>query len=125
MTENTYIHPWEGTGYYAGGFFGGLYENFVAACKQTAEAIETDLANYAPYIALWHDESHMNRYFIDHPPSVRLTPNCILSFCDAFVEINDSIYICIQNLQQTNACLLACHGFIIQLMIKSGLFHLY
>ena len=26
-------------------------------------------------IAVWHDESHINRYFIDHKPTVVLTPS--------------------------------------------------
>ena len=30
-------------------------------------------------IALWHDESHMNRYMIDNPPTLSLTP----SYCFA------------------------------------------
>lgn len=76
----TYINEWEGSGYFAGGFFGGLNENFVQLCKETAEAIETDLGREHPYIALWHDESHINRYFINHPPTIRLPPNCIFYY---------------------------------------------
>ena len=37
-----------------------------------ADRVNKDLEN--DVIALWHDESQMNRYLIDNPPSVSLTP---------------------------------------------------
>eukprot|EP00026_Physarum_polycephalum_P001033 Phypoly_transcript_01034.p1 GENE.Phypoly_transcript_01034~~Phypoly_transcript_01034.p1 ORF type:complete len:694 (+),score=124.93 Phypoly_transcript_01034:1677-3758(+) len=73
--SRAYISYYEGTGYFAGGFFGGTYENFVKLCKEVAENIEADLRAEVPYIALWHDESHLNWYFVSHPPTIRLPPN--------------------------------------------------
>jgi hypothetical protein len=80
LTAPTYISAEEGTGYFAGGFFGGTYENFVRVCQEIAENIEADLRAEVPYIALWHDESHLNRYFVSHPPTIRLPPNCIFVY---------------------------------------------
>ena len=39
-------------------------------------------------IALWHDESHMNRYLIDNPPTLSLTP----SYCFAEEQIRNPDY---------------------------------
>eukprot|EP00026_Physarum_polycephalum_P001802 Phypoly_transcript_01805.p1 GENE.Phypoly_transcript_01805~~Phypoly_transcript_01805.p1 ORF type:complete len:826 (+),score=108.69 Phypoly_transcript_01805:123-2480(+) len=73
--STAYISNWEGTGYFAGGFFGGYNAEFVQLCKEVASNIDRDLAMDPPYIALWHDESHLNKYFLLHPPTKRLTPD--------------------------------------------------
>jgi histo-blood group ABO system transferase len=39
-------------------------------------------------IALWHDESQMNRYLIDNPPTLSLTP----SYCFAEEFMGNSDY---------------------------------
>lgn len=67
----------EGEYYYAGGFNGGLTENFLEMSEVIANRVTKDLEN--DVIALWHDESHMNRYLIDNPPTLSLTP----SYCFA------------------------------------------
>lgn len=51
--------------YVTGSFFGGKKENFMRAAKIMKNNIDIDLKNNI--IALWHDESHLNRYIIDHP----------------------------------------------------------
>lgn len=61
----------EGDCYYAGGFTGGTAPAYLAMARTLAERIDRDLQ--AGIIAVWHDESHLNRYFIDHPP-LRLDP---------------------------------------------------
>ena len=61
----------EGEVYYAGGFAGGTREAYLALVRTLADRIDRDLAR--EIIAVWHDESHLNRYFIDHPPH-RLDP---------------------------------------------------
>ena len=65
----------EGSHYFAGGFYGGSRDNFITLLENITQKIQTDLNHNI--IALWHDESHLNRYFIDHEPS------CILntSYC--------------------------------------------
>ncbi|BDC34778.1 hypothetical protein Noda2021_07360 [Candidatus Dependentiae bacterium Noda2021] len=63
----------EGTHYFAGGFNGGSSKEFLKmACTITAN-IEKDLEH--GFIALWHDESHLNRYFIDNKPTLILCPD--------------------------------------------------
>lgn len=66
------VHPSEGTCYYAGGFQGGSYRGYLSAVSKMAQAIEDDAQR--GITAVWHDESHWNRYLIDHPPSVVLPP---------------------------------------------------
>lgn len=57
--------------YYGGGFSGGKTESYLALSKWCKEAIETDLAN--GIIPRVHDESAINKFFLDNPP-VTLTP---------------------------------------------------
>jgi len=70
--SRAYISPKEGTNYVCGGFFLGRRDAFLNMAKSLMEAIDTDLSNNI--IAMWHDESHLNRYIIDHPPSKILHP---------------------------------------------------
>lgn len=63
----------EGSIYYCGGVYGGRKKEFIKLCKTIRKNIDIDLSRN--YIARWHDESHLNRYFIDHPPTTTLTPS--------------------------------------------------
>jgi len=73
-----YVAPGdEGELYYAGGFNGGKTERFLEMSEVLADRVSKDLEN--DVIALWHDESQMNRYLIDNPPTLSLTP----SYCFA------------------------------------------
>jgi histo-blood group ABO system transferase len=71
--STAYIDLGQGERYYAGGFNGGKREIFLEMAKVIAENVNKDLQN--GYIAVWHDESHLNRYLIDHKPSVVLNPS--------------------------------------------------
>jgi hypothetical protein len=53
--------------YFCGGFFGGSSDKFIEMSEKIKNNIDQDLSN--DIIALWHDESHLNRYFFDNPPS--------------------------------------------------------
>jgi len=53
--------------YFCGGFFGGSSGKFIEMAERIKNNIDQDLSN--DIIALWHDESHLNRYFFDNPPS--------------------------------------------------------
>ncbi len=59
--------------YFAGGFFGGTTQEFLKIVDVTNANIDKDLAK--GIIAEWHDESHWNRYCIDNPPSIILSPS--------------------------------------------------
>ena len=51
-----------------------------------ADRVTKDLEN--DVIALWHDESQMNRYLIDNPPTLSLTP----SYCFAEEQMQNPDY---------------------------------
>ena len=67
------IYPHEGKAYYAGGFYGGSTKEFIKMSRTMIERIQEDLSH--GIIAVWHDESHLNRYFIDNPPTIELSPS--------------------------------------------------
>jgi hypothetical protein len=62
----------EGKNYFAGGFNGGTSEAFLKMSKIIKERVDKDLES--SIIAVWHDESQMNRYMIDNPPKI-LSPS--------------------------------------------------
>lgn len=67
-----YTNPNNYKVYYGGGFSGGSLDNYLALSKWCNESIDIDLANgVMPSV---HDETAINRYFLDHPP-VTLTPS--------------------------------------------------
>lgn len=67
------VKPTEGTHYFAGGFNGGTSAEFLKMARTITSNIEKDLEQ--DFIALWHDESHLNRYFIDNKPTLILCPD--------------------------------------------------
>lgn len=52
--------------YYCGGFFGGSSKNFIHLLETIRYNIDLDLSKNI--IAIWHDESHLNKYFLNYPP---------------------------------------------------------
>jgi histo-blood group ABO system transferase len=68
-----YVGPNENMQYFAGGFNGGSINGYLTMVKEIDKNIDIDLSK--GLIAIWHDESHMNRYFINNPPSVILSPS--------------------------------------------------
>ena len=62
----------QGTTYYAGGFQGGRTAAFIDMAAVLSARIRDDTER--GIVAVWHDESHLNRYLVDHPPSVSLSP---------------------------------------------------
>ena len=68
-----YIPIGEGVNYYAGGFNGGKTSEFLKMSQVIADRVNKDLENNI--VAIWHDDSHMNRYLIDNPPTLSLDPS--------------------------------------------------
>jgi histo-blood group ABO system transferase len=68
-----YVAPTEKMQYFAGGFNGGSAEEFLKMSHVLSNNIASDLQK--GIIALWHDESHLNRYMIDNPPTKILDPS--------------------------------------------------
>lgn len=56
--------------YVCGGFFGGLRSRFLEASEVMRNNIQKDLDNNI--IAIWHDESHLNRYYVNHKDEIKL-----------------------------------------------------
>lgn len=71
--STAYIHPSQGSCYYAGGFNGGKRENYLNLARTISQNIKADLEK--GIIAIWHDESHINRYFASNPPTITLSPS--------------------------------------------------
>lgn len=64
--SKAYIPVREGTHYYAGGFSGGYTEVYLQLCETIKSWVDLDCSN--DIVAVWHDESHINKYFLKHPP---------------------------------------------------------
>jgi histo-blood group ABO system transferase len=64
--STAFISPVKRNSYFCGGFFGGSSDQFFQLIIANRQNIDTDLSN--GIVAIWHDESHLNRYFFDNPP---------------------------------------------------------
>ena len=64
------VHPHEQMTYFAGGFNGGKSQHFLNMSEQINKNVDIDMNNNV--VAIWHDESHMNRYLINNPPTTIL-----------------------------------------------------
>ena len=53
--------------YFAGGFNGGVSDEFLSMCNKLRKNIDTDLSNNI--IAIHNDESHLNNYYYSNPPT--------------------------------------------------------
>ena len=58
--------------YYGGGFSGGARESYLRLSKWCADKIEEDTCR--GIVPIYHDETALNRYFLDVPPTVSLDP---------------------------------------------------
>jgi histo-blood group ABO system transferase len=59
--------------YFCGGFNGGFSGAYFGMAAELAWGIDKDAEK--GITAIWHDESHLNRYLYDHPPSKILDPS--------------------------------------------------
>ena len=68
-----YVNRSEGEYYFSGAVFCGCRDEIITMSETLEKNILRDLKELN-YIALWHDESHLNRYFFDNPPTKVLSP---------------------------------------------------
>ena len=59
--------------YFGGGFSGGTTQKYLELSRWCSEMIDIETNNGR--VPLWHDETAINRYFLDHKPNVILTPS--------------------------------------------------
>jgi histo-blood group ABO system transferase len=71
--STAYVSRQENMTYFAGGFNGGERTNFLKMSEVIDKNIDIDLEKNI--IAIWHDESHINRYFINNKPTLTLSPS--------------------------------------------------
>ena len=71
--STAYLPKHKARNYYAGGFNGGRAAAFLQMAKTLAHNIDQDTSK--GITAIWHDESHLNRYLNDHPPELEMTPS--------------------------------------------------
>ena len=67
-----YVATAEGDHYFAGGFYGGSRQEMLNIAHMLSSCIDQDLNR--GIIPVWHDESYWNRYCIDYPPTLILSP---------------------------------------------------
>lgn len=70
--SQAYIPKDEGDFYYLGGFFGGSVQEVQRLTRACHQAMMVDQANGIE--AVWHDESHLNKYLLRHKPTKVLSP---------------------------------------------------
>ncbi|XP_001506735.3 histo-blood group ABO system transferase 2-like isoform X1 [Ornithorhynchus anatinus] len=70
--SQAYIPPDEGDFYYMGAFFGGTVSEVYKLTKECHQAMMMDKSNRIE--AVWHDESHLNKYLLYHKPTKVLSP---------------------------------------------------
>lgn len=64
-----YIPDDKGEYYFMGGFNGGIGKHYRELIKSLKENIDSDLKQNQ-LIAIWHDESHLNKYMVDKTPKI-------------------------------------------------------
>jgi hypothetical protein len=64
------IEKEKGEYYFAGGLNGGEKDTYLEMCSVLEKNIVKDLDNQ--FIAIWHDESHLNKYAIDHSDIIKV-----------------------------------------------------
>ncbi|XP_069465432.1 histo-blood group ABO system transferase [Ambystoma mexicanum] len=71
-SSQAYIPEDEGDFYYAGGFFGGTVKEVFMLTGHCHSAMMADRDRGIE--AIWHDESHLNKYLLNHKPTKILSP---------------------------------------------------
>ncbi len=70
-----YVDPKEAKIYYGGGFYGGSWNEFIKINNWMTCHMELNIKTFKhDIIPRWHDESALNRYFFEYPPTKVLSP---------------------------------------------------
>lgn len=70
IASTAHVPAGRGTGYFCGGVQGGRTPMYLAAARAIDAAVAKDEAS--GITATWHDESHWNRYLVEHPAELQL-----------------------------------------------------
>ena len=82
LQSTAYIKPGTNRYYYAGGFCGGTAQEFLKLAQTIKDNVAADQKN--GIIAVWHDESHLNRYLLTNEPTLVLSPSyCYPGYSDS------------------------------------------
>ena len=68
--SKAYVEYGTGKNYYQGALYGGKTDDFLLMCERLSRNTEDDYKR--GIIALWHDESHLNRYILDYKDRFRI-----------------------------------------------------
>jgi hypothetical protein len=71
--STAYVARGHGRHYFMSGLYGGERDAFIALSRELRRRTDSDDANGV--VAAWHDESHLNRYGIDHPDALTVLPH--------------------------------------------------
>lgn len=71
--STAYVAPGEGKQYFGGGFWGFSKNEFWKLVDWATAAIDKDKEN--GIVPVWHDESVLNKYLVDNPPTLVLSPS--------------------------------------------------
>ena len=71
--SSAYVGPNEGQRYFSSSLYGGNRIEFLNLVKDARKRVDADLEK--KFISRWHDQSYLNRYLIDHPPTRVLNPS--------------------------------------------------
>lgn len=66
--STAYIPQGEGVAYVSGGFYGGKPDAFLKLCRTCKRNQDEDAAH--GITAIWHDESHLNKYILNKSPLI-------------------------------------------------------
>ncbi|HOL87536.1 MAG TPA: family 6 glucosyltransferase [Defluviitoga tunisiensis] len=68
--SRAYVPDNIGKYYFMGGLNGGLAKDYLEMVDELRKRVEEDKKN--GIIAVWHDESHLNRYAVDYPDKIKI-----------------------------------------------------
>lgn len=93
--STAYINCGKGKCYICGGVNGGTRQAYTTMIQDLVKAIDTDM--WHGIVAVWHDESHINKYIIDRPykllsPAYAVPENVNLPFAPKILILDKSNY---------------------------------